>query len=64
MNDRINKLQELKALLESGQENFTRAVALEQFFLGETISGGCSCKTKNVIARLQQYYNENKNEIL
>ncbi len=52
--ERIEKLKLLNQLLNS--EEFHQLVALEKYFFGDTISGGCTCKLNSVKSRLSQFW--------
>jgi hypothetical protein len=58
--ERINKLKELKALLEAPTKNPQTAQNLQHYFLGVR---GCTCKLGNIVAALQNYYNNHKGEL-
>ncbi len=58
MDERHIKLQELKTLLESNDDNFSLVVELEKFFLGTSTSGGCKCKTNTIKSKLYQYWKQ------
>lgn len=53
-NMRQQKLQELKQLLESGIENFSKAQELELFFFGTHTS--CRCKYSAVVSQLNRFW--------
>jgi hypothetical protein len=51
---RHEKLKELKDLLESGQENFSKAQELEMFFFGTHTS--CRCKYSAMVSQLNRWW--------
>jgi len=53
-NMRHEKLKELKDLLESGQENFSKAQELEMFFFGTHTS--CRCKYSAMVSQLNRWW--------
>lgn len=53
-NMRKQKLQELKDLLESGSENFSKAQELEMFFFETHTS--CRCKYSAVVSQLNRFW--------
>jgi len=62
MDERITKLIELKALIESGSENWDQILALELYFYGSNMTS-CRCKTATVRSKLNQYFQQYKGEI-
>lgn len=54
MEERQNKLKELKVLLENTAEQYSLAFALQQYFLGESTT--CKCKYNNVRSQLNHFW--------
>lgn len=62
MNERLEKLEELREFLNTDTENFSKASILEEYFFGSK-SSGCKCKFNSVKSKLYQYYQANKSEL-
>jgi len=55
------KLKELEGFINAFKKEPVVALDLQNYFLGIKT---CACKMTPIIARLQNYYNQHKNEII
>ena len=57
----MNKLIQLRNLIETGYENWDRIVDLDSYFTGNRNT--CKCKRNTSISNLNNYWNNNKHKL-
>jgi len=62
--ERIEKLKLIVNVIDNAEQRYPELIALERYFFGNTIGGGCKCKINSVRARLSEYWErEGKKEL-